>query len=74
VASASASAALAGRRELAELLFGLGLVSWIVLGSIIFGRLVLGPPLPAAPTPTTAIEVAPAGAATFAAFVFDGPP
>jgi tellurite resistance protein len=69
---ASASAALVGQRELAETLFGLGLVSWIMLGSIIFGRLALGPPLPAALTPTIAIEVAPAAVATFAVFVIDG--
>lgn len=42
---ASASAALVSQRGLAEMLFGLGLVCWIVLGSIILGRLVLGPPL-----------------------------
>jgi len=69
---ASASAGLIGQRGLAEMLFGLGLVSWIVLGSIVLGRLVLGPALPAALTPTIAIEVAPAAVATFAAFVVDG--
>jgi tellurite resistance protein len=52
--------------------FGLGLVCWVVLGSIMLGRLVLGPPLPPALTPTIAIEVAPAAVATFAAFVIDG--
>jgi tellurite resistance protein len=69
---ASASAGLIGQFRLAEMLFGLGLVSWIVLGSIVLGRLVLGPPLPAALTPTIAIEVAPAAVATFAAFVLNG--
>jgi tellurite resistance protein len=69
---ASASAGLVGQRGLAEALFGLGLVCWIVLGSIVLGRLLLGPPLPAALTPTIAIEVAPAAVATFAAFVIDG--
>jgi tellurite resistance protein len=69
---ASAAAGLVGQRGLAEMLFGLGLVSWIVLGSIVLGRLLLGPPLPAALTPTIAIEVAPAAVATFAAFVIDG--
>ena len=69
---ASGSAALVGQTHLAEVLFGLGLVSWIVLGSIVLGRLVLGPPLPSALIPTIAIEVAPAPVATFAAFVIDG--
>ena len=69
---ASASAGLIGQLGLAQMLFGLGLVSWIVLGSIVLGRLVLGPALPAALTPTIAIEVAPAAVATFAAFVIDG--
>lgn len=69
---ASASAALVGQHGLARVLFGLGLVSWIVLGSIVLGRLVLGPPLPSALTPTIAIEVAPAAVATFAAFVING--
>jgi tellurite resistance protein len=69
---ASASAGLIGQLRLAEVLFGLGLVSWIVLGSIILGRLVLGPSLPTPLMPTIAIEVAPAAVATFAAFVLDG--
>jgi hypothetical protein len=37
-----------------------------------WGRLVLGPPLPAALMPTIAIEVAPAAVASFAVFVIDG--
>jgi tellurite resistance protein len=43
-----------------------------VLGTIVRGRLILGPPLPAALTPTIAIEVAPAAVATFAVFLIDG--
>ena len=69
---ASASAALVGQTHLAELLFGLGAISWIVIGSIVLGRLFLGPPLPTPLIPTIAIEVAPAAVATFAAFVIDG--
>jgi tellurite resistance protein len=69
---ASASAALVGQRGLGQMLFGLGLVSWLTIGSIILGRLILGPQLPAALTPTIAIEVAPAAVATFAWFVIDG--
>ena len=69
---ASASAALVGQVRMAEILFGLGLVCWIVLGSIVLGRLVLGPPLAPALVPTLAIEVAPAAVATFALFVMNG--
>jgi tellurite resistance protein len=69
---AAASAGLVGQHDLAELLFGIGLICWLVLGSIILGRLLLGPPLPVGLTPTIAIEVAPAAVATFAAFVIDG--
>jgi tellurite resistance protein len=43
-----------------------------VIGSIVLGRLFLGPPLPTPLIPTIAIEVAPAAVATFAAFVIDG--
>jgi tellurite resistance protein len=69
---ASVAAAQVGQKELAEMLFGLGLLSWITLGSIILGRLIIGPPLPAALTPTIAIQVAPAPVATFAVFVING--
>ncbi|HEX3830134.1 MAG TPA: hypothetical protein VHV82_22945 [Sporichthyaceae bacterium] len=68
----SACAALVGQRNLAQVLFGLGLFSWIVLGAIIRARPILGPPLPTPLVPTLAIEVAPAAVAIFAAFVIDG--
>jgi tellurite resistance protein len=69
---ASASAGLVGQTALAQVLFGLGLISWITLGSIVLGRLQLGPPLPPPLMPTIAIEVAPAGVASFAYFVIHG--
>jgi tellurite resistance protein len=69
---ASASAALVGQTELAQVLFGLGLISWLTLGSIVLGRLQLGPALPPPLMPTIAIEVAPAGVATFAYFTIHG--
>jgi tellurite resistance protein len=69
---ASASAALVGQPRLGETLFGFGMLSWIVIGSIVLGRLVVGPPLPDPLVPTIAIEVAPAGVATFAAFAING--
>jgi len=69
---ASASAGQVGQLRLAETLFGLALVCWVVLGGIVLGRLMVGPPLPPALTPTIAIEIAPAALATFAAFIIDG--
>jgi tellurite resistance protein len=69
---ASASAGLVGQRSLAEALFGMGLMSWIVLAPVVLGRLIVGPSLPPVLLPTVALEMAPAGVATFAAFVIDG--
>jgi tellurite resistance protein len=63
---ASDGAALVGQARLAEVMFGLGIICWLVLGSIILGRLLLRPLPPAALLPTLAIEVAPAGVATLA--------
>ena len=54
---------------LAEAAFGVGLVSWVVLGSVVLGRLITANRLPAALQPVTAIELAPpalAGVAWFA--------
>jgi tellurite resistance protein len=63
---ASASAAVIGQRRLAEVMFGFGVMSWLVLGSIILGRLLFRPMLPPALQPTLAIEVAPAAVASLA--------
>jgi tellurite resistance protein len=56
---ASIGAALAGWTALAHAFMGLGLVSWLLIGSVILGRLLFRPRLPAPLTPTLAIEVAP---------------
>jgi tellurite resistance protein len=69
---ASAAAAEAGQQRLAAALFGLGVVCWLVLGSIILGRLLLRPLLPAPLLPTLAIEVAPAAVASLAYFAQNG--
>jgi tellurite resistance protein len=69
---ASASAAAVGQQRLAEAMFGLGLICWIVLGSIILGRLLFRPMLPPALLPTLAIEIAPAAVATLAWFEIHG--
>jgi tellurite resistance protein len=69
---ASDGAALVGQQRLAELLLGFGVISWIVLGSLILGRLFFRPLLPAALQPTMAIEVAPAAVASLAWFAIHG--
>ncbi len=68
----SASAAAVGQERLAELMFGLGLVCWLVLGSIVLARLMFRPMLPVALQPTLAIEVAPAAVASLAWFQIGG--
>lgn len=58
-----------GFEALGWLGFGIGLICWMQLGSVILNRLFTGPPLPTALVPTLAIEVAPpavAGNAYFA--------
>jgi tellurite resistance protein len=56
-------------RGLAEASFGIGVLSWVILGSVVLNRLITSKSLPAALQPVTAIEVAPpalAGVAWFA--------
>jgi tellurite resistance protein len=65
---ASDSAAVVGQRLLAEMMLGLGLICWFILGSMILARLFFRPALPAALAPTMAIEVAPAAVASIAYF------
>jgi tellurite resistance protein len=69
---ASAAAAEVGQVRLSQIMFGLGLVCWMVVGSIILGRLVFRPGLPDALVPTMAIEVAPAAVASLALFFATG--
>jgi tellurite resistance protein len=70
---ASQGAALVGQQRLAEILLGSGVISWIVVGSLIMGRLFFRPLLPPALQPTMAIEVAPAAVASLAWFAIHGP-
>lgn len=65
---ASAAAARIGQTGLAWALFGYGTISWLVVGSIILGRLFFGPRLLATLMPTLAIEVAPGAVASLAWF------
>ncbi|TWP38320.1 TDT family transporter [Leekyejoonella antrihumi] len=69
---AADGAAIVGQHRLAEAMFGLGVLCWIVLGSLILGRLLFRPMLPAALQPTLAIEVAPAAVAGLAWFDIQG--
>ena len=63
---ASAGAAEVGQQRLAQLMLGLGLICWVIVGSMILGRLIFRPPLSDALAPTMAIEVAPAAVASVA--------
>ncbi|NJC70029.1 TDT family transporter [Planosporangium thailandense] len=56
---ASIGAALAGWTAVAHAFMGLGVLSWLLIGSVIMARLLFRPRLPAPLTPTLAIEVAP---------------
>jgi tellurite resistance protein len=62
----SDGAALVGQYRLAEVMFGFGVLSWLVVGTVILGRLYLRPMLPAPLVPTLALLVAPAAVATLA--------
>jgi tellurite resistance protein len=69
---ASAGAAEVGQERLAQFMLGLGILCWIIVGSMILGRLIFRPPLPDALAPTMAIEVAPAAVASVAYFFSHG--
>lgn len=69
---ASIGAADVGEPGLAAVTFGIGAVSWLVLGSIILNRLLFRPMLPAALMPTLAIQVAPGAVGSLAWFAMHG--
>lgn len=69
---ASVGAATVGQRRLAEVLFGLGIICWMILGSMILARLIFRPPLPDPLAPTMAIELAPAAVASLAYLSING--
>lgn len=69
---AAAGCAALGWDTLARAMFGYGLVSWLVLGSIILVRLFTQPMLPPPLIPTIAIEVAPPVVAGNAWFAING--
>jgi tellurite resistance protein len=65
---ASDAAAVLGQHTLAQVAFGFGVISWLVVGSLVLGRLFFRPQLPTPLLPTLAIEVAPAAVASLAWF------
>ncbi len=68
----ASAAAVVGLDHLAEAAFGVGVISWLVLGSIVMGRLIFRPLLPAPLIPTMAIESAPPVVTGVAYFAIDG--
>jgi tellurite resistance protein len=69
---ASAAAFAVHQRTLADIMLGLGLICWLVLGSLLLNRLFIRPPLPAQLVPTLAIEVAPSAVAVLALLARNG--
>jgi tellurite resistance protein len=69
---AAEAAATFGLRGLAEATFGIGLISWFLIGSTILNRLFFSRPLPAPLVPTLAIEVAPPAVGGIAYFAITG--
>lgn len=67
----SSAAAAVGLHDLAWTAFGTGVISWLVLGSIVLRRLLFSPWLPTPLVPTMAIEVAPSVVAGIAYFAID---
>jgi tellurite resistance protein len=61
-------AAVLGQQRLSEVMFGFGTISWLMLGSILLGRIYVRPLPPPALLPTLSIMVAPAGVGSLAWF------
>jgi tellurite resistance protein len=60
---AAQGAALLGWTGLSRGLFGIGILFWLLLGPLLLARPIIRPPLPAALSPTLAIQVAPSALA-----------
>jgi tellurite resistance protein len=69
---ASSAAAHVGQQRLAQVMLGYGVICWLILGSLILGRLFFRPFPPPPLVPTLAIEVAPAAVASIAYFSING--
>jgi tellurite resistance protein len=68
----AAAAAHVHLHALAEASFGIGILAWVLLGSLVWNRLFTRPSLPAALVPTLAIEIAPPVLAGLAYFAVTG--
>ncbi|MEU6717920.1 hypothetical protein ABZ897_41180 [Nonomuraea sp. NPDC046802] len=66
---ASIGAARAGWTAIAHAFMGVGVISWLLIGSVIMARLMFGSRLPAPLMPTLAIEIAPPALAGLAYLV-----
>ena len=62
-----------GLHNLGWFSFGIGLICWVVLGSVVINRLFLDPPLAAPLVPALTIELAPPALAGGAYFALHGP-
>lgn len=69
---AAAGGATLGFRSLAYLMFGYGVICWLLLGTILLLRLFVEPALPVALLPTVAIDFAPPVVAGNAWFALNG--
>jgi tellurite resistance protein len=63
------AAATVGLHSIAELFFGIGIASWVLISSVTLNRMFFRPRLPPALIPTMAIELAPAAVAGNAYFL-----
>jgi tellurite resistance protein len=69
------AAATVGLHSIGELFFGMGIASWVLIGSVTLNRLFFRPRLAPSLIPTMAIELAPAAVAGNAYFlIHPGPP
>jgi tellurite resistance protein len=69
---AAETAADVGQVRLAQVMLGLGVICWFILGSMIMARFFFRAPLPPPLMPTVAIELAPPAVATIAYFAING--
>jgi tellurite resistance protein len=71
----SEAASVVGLHSIAQVYFGIGVVAWVFMSSVVLNRLFFRPRLPAPLVPTLAIEVAPPAIAGSAYFLLHpGPP
>jgi tellurite resistance protein len=67
------AAGVLGHQDLGWMCLGLGLVGWLIIGSVIWHRLMFGPSLPTPLAATIAIQIAPPAVASTAYLALHGP-